>query len=528
MNTVKRATVSIGSHKKKNGILLALMVILGTLLLGSFSVRRAISVIEDSVLSRFPAVSSIMLNTIRVQESGISPWEMDYEFFSDNILTAEDIMAVGHLPYVKSFDFTRWVELFSADYDWFVTPLDIEDLPEALFNNSVAFHGHREVWGATAHWFTFMGTYGMGSFDTGLLRLVNGESFRSEQIETGAMVAIVPQGFLELNNLSVGDRLEFHLAQHKDFYAAGQGIWIHHHWLEEEWLFHHRLLEFEIIGTFEVAHELDVEAVGRGELIHGVEALAEFNNRVFVPITVADELSHELNTARREEWRAQVSEPYPDHFLAAPLQSTFILNSPRDLGAFREAANEILPEFWEARDLTDTFPHIMASMDMVLQIADWIMIAAIGGYIIILPLLVLLFLQERKHEVGLYLALGEKKFKIVGQFLMEIFVVALVGIGISLFGGNLVASSLSQTLLEQSLLSDSKEEESPAFSMIWEEIDFFRVREMEPDEIMAMYDTSLDFETVALFVGGSLLIVFVSVIVPIISITRINPKRILM
>ncbi len=50
---------------------------------------------------------------------------------------------------------------------------------------------------------------------------------------------------------------------------------------------------------------------------------------------------------------------------------------------------------------------------------------------VILGLIVMMSIRERKYEMGVLMAIGEKRWKLIGQFLTEILVVAVIAIGIA-------------------------------------------------------------------------------------------------
>ena len=62
------------------------------------------------------------------------------------------------------------------------------------------------------------------------------------------------------------------------------------------------------------------------------------------------------------------------------------------------------------------------------KLSKYVLIVAIIATVLITGLVVLLFLRDRKHELGIYLSLGERRGRVVGQILIEVMVVAFIGI----------------------------------------------------------------------------------------------------
>lgn len=65
---------------------------------------------------------------------------------------------------------------------------------------------------------------------------------------------------------------------------------------------------------------------------------------------------------------------------------------------------------------------------------------------VILGLIVMMSIRERKYEMGVLMAIGEKRWKLIGQFLTEILIVAVIAIGLASVTGNLVANQLGNQL----------------------------------------------------------------------------------
>lgn len=74
-------------------------------------------------------------------------------------------------------------------------------------------------------------------------------------------------------------------------------------------------------------------------------------------------------------------------------------------------------------------------------------VAAAG--VIILTLIVMMLIRERKYEIGVLLSLGEARSKVVLQFFTEVVVCMIFALGIASASGNLVGNAVGQQLLDQ-------------------------------------------------------------------------------
>ena len=71
------------------------------------------------------------------------------------------------------------------------------------------------------------------------------------------------------------------------------------------------------------------------------------------------------------------------------------------------------------------FSGMVESLDMVKQMIFMMIMAVIGAGIIVLSLVLILWVRERMYEIGILLAIGRSKMKIMGQFILELVLVSL-------------------------------------------------------------------------------------------------------
>jgi len=78
-----------------------------------------------------------------------------------------------------------------------------------------------------------------------------------------------------------------------------------------------------------------------------------------------------------------------------------------------------------------------------------VILVAIAGAVI-LTLIIILSVRERRYEIGVLMSLGESRIKIIGQFFAELFIVTLISIAIASAAGNVVGNTLGNQLLSSS------------------------------------------------------------------------------
>jgi putative ABC transport system permease protein len=142
---------------------------------------------------------------------------------------------------------------------------------------------------------------------------------------------------------------------------------------------------------------------------------------------------------------------------------TFEISAPSKITSVKKAGNKIINNTKFSLSANDTnYKMVKSSMKNVKSFADKIVwLVAIAGTII-LALIVILMIRERRHEIGILLSMGESRWKIIGQFFTELFIVLVVAIGIAGIGGNFVGDKLGQQLVTQQTSTLSSNNNSKA------------------------------------------------------------------
>ncbi|MDZ4907314.1 FtsX-like permease family protein, partial [Clostridium perfringens] len=77
---------------------------------------------------------------------------------------------------------------------------------------------------------------------------------------------------------------------------------------------------------------------------------------------------------------------------------------------------------------------------------------------VILSLIIILSLKDRRYEIGVLMSMGESRLKIISQLLVEIMIVACIAFSISTFTGNAVAQKIGTNLLQNEVNVTEKQE----------------------------------------------------------------------
>ena len=496
MKFYKRALASVARKLGKSLILLLLVFLLGTVIAGAVSISQAVVNTEANLRRSLPPVVTIsedfQLTDAYWQEHGQAPEGLNPAMFRQ----------ISQLPYIQTFDYSLradWVEVEGfLDYGWEDSSLLWGDERGPLRLNARGV-SNPDILDALQ----------------GFIEITDGRAFtlaETEQLEEIVPV-VVSREFASVNNLNVGSTFEPFLR----FYPIEPGNMLFREPDPDAEPIFEETFTFQVVGLFELGpnHERDEDQPWRE-----LQAL----NRVYMPnihVEHIDILAHAGMALQFEGMDEAFEFERVTHF-----DNVFVLNDINDVEAFRQAAASILPPTFRVQDLSSTFAHISGSMESMLGIANIILWVSVGATLIILSLLITLFLRDRKREIGIYLALGEKKINIIAQILMEVLMVAIVGITLSLFAGNVISEGMSSQMLRNQMIAEM---ESGNFWGEWNPLEHLGFdNHMTMDEMLENYQVSLDGQTIALFYLVGTGTVILSTLVPILYVTSLNPKKILM
>ena len=104
-----------------------------------------------------------------------------------------------------------------------------------------------------------------------------------------------------------------------------------------------------------------------------------------------------------------------------------LVSDSEKLAALKAEMNKksVQSEDYEISEEENQFSGMVESLDMVKQMISMMIMAVIGAGIIVLSLVLILWVRERMYEIGILLAIGRSKIKIVGQFILELVLVSL-------------------------------------------------------------------------------------------------------
>ena len=514
MHVFKRATISSHRRLSKTIILFLWVFILGTAIAGALSVEEAVTNTEANLRHQMRPVVSFKTDLEALDhyfdEQGVQP--------INPTLSPEIIRQMVELPYVSRVNYSIFANIETDQLQAYDLRMDSDENNLSL----IQIRGTSEPMPLLMR--------------EGIVELVEGSIFTEAQLSLPSSdihPMIISRRLAEINNLSVGSRFDFDL----NVFRPQLDSWDLDWHSREENLFASTTFVLEVIGIFDIVdnsneHEPEMAINWQDQMIIQERLYTVFTTN---PTAEAFQVFQAENHAAAFEEQLEITGMHSDDFpwfqtsaeIADMATAVIELSDANEIEAFKEAVAPLLPALMTVEDLTNSFAPISSSMDHLQEMASWILNVAIGASLLILSLLMILFLRDRRHEIGIYLALGEKKSKIVSQLLIEVMLPAAVGITLAIFSGNSISDLLSRHLLRNELVAaqdvhlmnvhfDPNSLSALGFT-----------QEMTPDEMMEAFYISLNMEAIGLFYLIGLGMMIFSTLIHVLYILTLNPKQIL-
>ena len=261
--------------------------------------------------------------------------------------------------------------------------------------------------------------------------------------------------------------------------------------------------------------------------IAGIYKLTSDNNQIYLNKEKATFYATREYVSQAKE--AQFSDDSSSSPIAKFEKVKVELKNPMDTDKFIEEIKNGGGDFSviEFNSSYEQYKAISAMIDNVMNIFTIIQFVVFVVAAVIVSLIMLLSLRERKYEIGLLLALGETKFKILMQMFIEVATVLIIsfiiGFGIATFIVNPQATAAINKEMQQTMSTAKKEPVAQRGPNYVED----KSTELEVDPEIKEQNNSENLKIVVFVFSGLLLIILLSTTIPTLRIIRKSPKTIL-
>ncbi|MBJ8084753.1 ABC transporter permease [Bacillus cereus group sp. N14] len=471
MNFIKRAILSMKKRIGTSLILMAVFLIVTNLVLAGFTIQNASKKAADAARKKLGADVTLGLDFDKLGQQARETGEMP----KPPKLSTKEADKLAKSKHVK-------------DYNYITNNFGIAD----GFKLVGASEGEGKGKGNVA----MVGGSGSGSeidmnssliiegvrktllqesFKNGKSKIVDGKPI-TEQMQN-QNVALMEKRLAEQNNLKVGDKVKVQSGDKKE------------------------TLEVEIIGIYET----NEQPMGQNP-----PPMMNPANKLYMPYSTLKKLE-------------------TDEGMSSSIQVVYLLNDPQDIDAFKEEAKKSDIDFnYFKLDAQDSlYKQMIGPIENIASTSQMIIYMVSIAGAIILGLIIMLSIKARRKEMGILLSIGEKKWKLMAQFVVEVVCIAILALGLSLTTGAKVSQFVGNNLLSSEIATASEEKDNSQNGSVMM-VGAGGTPQNQNEDPIDKIDVSVTGEDVGKMGGIGLAIAILATLLPALSILRLNPKQILL
>ncbi|OQR56680.1 ABC transporter permease [Bacillus sp. CDB3] len=473
MNFMKRAILSMKKRVGTSLILMAVFLIVTNLVLAGFTIQNASKKAADAARKKLGADVTLSLDFDKLGQQARETGEMP----NPPKLNTKEADQLAKSKYVK-------------DYNYITNTFGISDGLKLVGASEGEDEGKGKVGMAAVRGGSSSGTeIDMNSsfmiegvrktalqesFKNGKSKIIDGKPITEQMKDQN--VALMEKRLAELNNLKVGDKIKVQSGDKKE------------------------TLEVEIIGIYET----NEQAMGQQ-----APPIMDPANKLYMPHATMKKLEVDQGISS--------------------VQVVYFLKDPQNIEAFKEEAKKSNINFnYYKLDAHDSlYKQMIGPIENISSTSQMIIyIVSIAGAII-LGLIIMLSIKGRRKEMGILLSIGEKKWKLMAQFVVEVVCIALLAFGLSITTGAKVSQYIGDNLLSSEVATASEETDTPQNGTVMMAGPGGTLQNQKEDPIDKI-NVSVTGEDVGKMGGIGLAIAILATLLPALSILRLNPKQILL
>ncbi|EOT5764058.1 ABC transporter permease [Listeria monocytogenes] len=497
MNFFKRAWLSMKARKGRSVLQLIIFTVVCVLILSGFTIQSAAD--KASELAREQLGGTVTLTVDREKQmqtmreeassSDSSSTESKPQFQSSPI-DVSDANDLAKLNHVASYNYYSSTQALASGFDPIESSGDTsssndESSTTAETQGPGGGQGGPQMVDADLSISGLLDSATSTDFEAGTSELTSGVAITSADKDKN--VAMVEENLAEENDWKVGDSFTV---------TSSDG---------------NTKITLKIVGIYKTTDS-------GSDMAQNFSFLNPYN-KVYVPYTIA-------NTIKGSDYKNTVD------------SAVYTMDDAANISAFEKEAKKVDSIDWDTfkLDANDTlYQQMIGPINSVASFSkNVVYIVSIAGALI-LGLLVMMQVRDRKYEMGVLLAIGEKRGKLIAQFFVEILIVALVFFGLAAASSHYVAQLAGNQLLAQQNSSTnetttSTENRGPGggggqggpggFGQSVSNL-------TKNTEQIKELDIQVTLEDMLKMGGIGIGIAFISVLLPATLVLRMNPKTIL-
>ncbi len=445
MYIIKNALRCIGRSKGRNILIGIIVLVIAVSACIGLSIRQAAQSTKEDTLSGMSVTATISIDR-QAMMGNMQPGEgsggkFDKDQFSQlmgstSSLTIEEYQKYAEASTVENFYYTVTISLDGSDS---IEPISdkvstsetsddssdnsSDEITPSMGGNKGGMMGGSSI--GNSGDFTVIGyssDNAMTAFVEGTATIDEGTVFNEG---TESYDCIISSELATYNDLNVGDT--FSLVNPSN---------------EEE------SYELTVVGIYNDSstNESFMSMIGRG--------FSDPANQIYMSSTAVDKLvaaSESVSTTVADENTGRETETA----ITPTLSCTYVFADTADYYTFEEEVRELglSDDYSISSSDISSFENSLVPLETLGTMAGWFLLVILIIGAIILIVINIFNVRERKYEIGVLTAMGMKKGKVAMQFLTEIFAVTMVAVIVGVVIGAVSAVPVTNALLENQISS---------------------------------------------------------------------------
>lgn len=404
MYIFKNAWKSITRTKGRNILIGIIVVAIAASSCIALSIRNSASKLVDSYQESTDVTATLGMDREKMrsdmQEQSGNPQDMMSKIPA---LTIAQIESYGSSKYVKSYYYTYTTSLNSSN----VTAVSNDSTESSHWGGGDRPGGNE----ASFRLIGYSSLESMSNFIEGTYKITKGAMF--EEGDT-ANNCVITDELAEANDLAVGDTITFTNPNDATITYS-----------------------FKVVGIYTDTTTDD-------------ENMNFFSNAANQIITNATAVANIVTSSSSDS----------DTALRGQINPTFNLTSSDDVTKFKEdLTDKGLSEYYAVNTNLDQVDQQLQPINNLKTFATTflVLVLIIGG--VILFILNMINIRERKYEIGVLRTIGMKKYKVLAQFISELFAVTFISLIIGTGIGSFLSVPTANSLLNSEIKSQQSEQE---------------------------------------------------------------------
>ena len=506
MYILKNALTSITRNKGRNILIAIIIIVISASCAITLAIRQSASDIVTAYQNKNPIEVTIGMNRNNLMNSlkdGDKTQEEMIDAFNEiEPISEEEINNYGDSKYVKEYYYT---------YSLGINGKDLEEATDSLVKEKTEVKTETTPWGGEGR-----GPMG-GDFANKKTTTKTTEKIFNEKAQNGAFQLIGYNSYEDMKDFINGSYQITDGEVSADFDAANCVI-------SEELATLNELSVGDKITLVDVdndenTYEFTITGIYKENTDESNNMASMFSNSANEIITNVKAIKNILS--KNED-------------LSATITPTFILNSKDDIEKFnKEVEDKGISEYYTLVNNLEQIENATSSIDNVKNFATTFLIITLIIGSVVLVVINMINIRERKYEIGVLRTIGMKKIKVSCQFMLELLIVCIVSLMLGALIGSFTSVPVANSLLKNEIenTTSSYDDVSKNFGIDKEDrpmdnghkYNFGIAQIKQVDKI----DAVVDFKVLGELLGIGVLLTLLSSLASMVTISRFSPLTIL-